>query len=250
MSSFLLIPGWGQGARSLAELSQVLSKVLPVESVSLSELYDLGKGQISKVSAYAHGLESYLRQRENVILVGWSTGGIASLEYASSLGSQSSSATGLVLIATTPTFTKDESWPYGTEKAEARALGIKLKRDPKRTLIDFANRIYLPAKPPARLLEKIRTQEEFGMESLLYGIDYLRDIDLRDACSQVSLKTLLVHGTLDKVMPTIASDLMGSLISHAKVQKIEGAGHCVAQTHVDEVAQVILREVGSWKSHA
>lgn len=110
----------------------------------------------------ATDLHEFLRQRSNVLLIGWSLGGIEALQYVQMFGS--GRLAGLVLV--------DSS--VGEEPASGPSIKFKesLRRDRDKALREFVRAIF--AKPPgeAELAELLRSAKRMSLENSVALLDY------------------------------------------------------------------------------
>ena len=110
----------------------------------------------------ATDLHEFLRQRSNVLLIGWSLGGIEALHYVQMFGS--ARLAGLALV--------DSS--VGEEPASGPSIKFKesLRRDRDKALGEFVRAIF--AKPPGegKLAELLRSAKRMSLENSVALLDY------------------------------------------------------------------------------
>ncbi len=161
--SIVLIPGWLMPA-SIWQ-AQLVAFTRTHHTLALDPRGQ-GESQVP-ASGYtaerrATDLNEFLRQRSNVLLIGWSLGGIEALQYVQMFGS--ARLAGLVLV--------DSS--VGEEPASGPSVKFKerLRRDRDKALREFVRAIF--AKPPGQdeLAELLRSAKRMSLENSLALLDY------------------------------------------------------------------------------
>ncbi len=66
-------------------------------------------------------------------------------------------------------------------------------------------------------------------------------VDLRAQLSQISQRTLIVHGEADQIVPLQAGEWLASQIPNSHLHIVKGAGHVPTVTRPQEIADVINR---------
>lgn len=110
----------------------------------------------------ATDLNELLLKRSNVLLIGWSLGGIEALQYVHMFGADH--LAGLVLV--------DSS--VGEEPAPGSSGGFKdnLRRDRDKTLREFMGAIFAKPRPEQELAELVRGAKRMPIEDSLALLDY------------------------------------------------------------------------------
>jgi len=110
----------------------------------------------------ATDLNELLLKRSNVLLIGWSLGGIEALQYVHMFGPDR--LAGLVLV--------DSS--VGEEPAPGSSGGFKdnLRRDRDKTLREFMGAIFAKPRPEPELAELLRSAKRMPIEDSLALLDY------------------------------------------------------------------------------
>lgn len=188
------------------------------------------------VDMLAHGLDS------QVVLVGWSLGGLAAMRIAAKFPEKVAS---LVLIGATPCFVNRADWQHGVEDAVFEQFAANLAEDYPGTIRRFLS---LQAQGSdtvkAVLLElrkKLLTQPQPDIGVLESGLSILRNTDLRREIGVLDMPVKLIHGTGDKLAPVQAARWLASNMPVASLHEVIGAGHAPFLSHVEEVAEVIQR---------
>jgi pimeloyl-[acyl-carrier protein] methyl ester esterase len=149
----------------------------------------------------------------------------------------------LVLIASTPRFTRTSGWASGMAAAVLDAYAQALARDPRAALQRFA---LLQAqgddnarKVARRLRACVGACDSAGVAALAGGLQILRDTDLRAGLPGVMQPVLLVHGDRDAVAPLAAGEFMQRALPRARLAVVAGAAHAPFIAEPQQVAQCI-----------
>jgi pimeloyl-[acyl-carrier protein] methyl ester esterase len=215
-----MVPGWAMTAADLDELRQHLAAHAPtVCHPSALELEQRLAGE-----------------REPVILLGWSMGGMLAIEHTLR---HPGTVQALILLSTAARFLAAADHP-GVPRAQHRAFTAAMKRDPERTLSGFFARVALPHPPDSGKL-RTRTRTALALEAgrLPDGLAYLGAVDLRDDLARLALPVLVVHGSSDEVIPCEAGAALAAKIPGAQWQAVPRGGHDLPGTHPEQIATMI-----------
>ncbi len=178
---------------------------------------------------------------EGCIACGWSLGSMLALR-AASLSPQHFKK--LILIGGTPSFAQRESWPHAKPKALLDSFADAVAKAPAGTLQRFIV-LLNQGDVQARLFGKKLTQQLLATDlpdtaTLMSGLDWLRNVDLRDEVAAIDLPTLLLHGEHDPLMPLTAAQWLAEKLPQAQLQVIPGAAHAAFLTNPDDFAARIV----------
>ena len=147
----------------------------------------------------------------DVILVGWSMGGMVALQVAAWAPAK---VLGLVLVSTTPKFIKSEDFPYGLPPALLKRLQKRIKSEgisAFHSLIFKKNEVVGLAHISAEVAEKEMPE--------------LAKADLRELLPEIKVPTLIIHGSQDQIcLPSVAK-FMKNRIPSSKLVMLDGIGH-------------------------
>ena len=76
-------------------------------------------------------------------------------------------------------------------------------------------------------------------ESAVRLLECIHEIDLRPKLSQIQLRTLILHGDADALVPLSDSEYIATQIANSHLHVFKGAGHVPTVTRPTEVVQVI-----------
>ncbi len=227
MPDFLLIPGWGATER-------VWDRFLvryPEARVSHAAWNDC---VLDLPQAIASALDRF---SSPCVLVGWSLGALLALRIALEFPDR---VERLVLISGTARMPEAVGYA-GTNPRVLRAMRSRLTRDAGRVLSEFAALCVEPdgdATTCAEYLEMAHTQ---SLEALAAGLQALATFDFRGRVHEISVSTLLLHGSEDKVIPLSQAEILASQLPDARLEVLEGCGHALPLTAAGELALAIRR---------
>jgi len=233
-----LIHGWGACAAVWDEVEAGLTPHMRVRSIDLP-----GYGGSATCAPYTLDALSDAVIDElpaPVTLCGWSLGGQIALNCALR---NPRKVPKVVLIATTPRFTRAAGWGCAVDSELLEDFGHELRRDCRATLRRF---ISLQAQGDAdartvtrRLRARIETGNMPDQAALHGGLAILRDADLRESLPQVAQPVLLLHGDRDAIVPLAAAESAQRALTRARLDVYSGAAHAPFVMHAARVAQRI-----------
>jgi pimeloyl-[acyl-carrier protein] methyl ester esterase len=242
-----LIHGWGFNPSVWDALVQPLSQAFSVQCLALPG-YAGESPESSKLPASA-GFEATARRLacdvpEGALLCGWSLGGLIALEAAHAFPSRFS---GLVLIGTSPCFLRKTDWNAAQPPELLESFAAAVEKDAPEALSRFnalLNRGDAQARDAMRVLARAQKPRP-QTASLLQGLEWLREVDLRGKIASIGLPVLLIHGEKDPLMPVEAARWMQERLPDARLEIFPGAAHAPFARHPEAVA----RRIGD-KAHA
>ncbi len=176
-------------------------------------------------------------------LVGWSMGGQVALRSFAELSVR---LTGLMLVSATPSFTATEDFPYGLAANEASGMRLKVQRNMQRARDGFYTRMFAekeleghPAAPEIRsMLSSIPLPDA---AAALDSLDALAGTDMRKLLAAISVPTLIVNGTDDRICLPGASSYLKEHIPGAEQTIYPHCGHAPFLTHSHQFNAEMLR---------
>ena len=148
------------------------------------------------------------------IIVAHSMGGILALEHLPT------SCKKLILISSTARFCATTDYPCGVAQPLLRRMIKQLKRNPEAVLESFFQNVHHPEVGPS-------FDPTFDLDSLVLGLEYLQNTDLRDSIQQIKIPVLLLHGTSDLIIPADASTWLHNHLPQSELQLFPSAGHAL-----------------------
>jgi pimeloyl-[acyl-carrier protein] methyl ester esterase len=172
---------------------------------------------------------------EPSVLVGWSLGALVA--QSATLANPERVAS-LVLIGGTARMTATDDYP-GADARSLRTMRLRLMRNPARVLGDFCQQCLSPARDETFTSLFLRLAETLSPEVLMAGLEYLLNTDLRVQLPQITVPTMLVHGSADQIIPLASAQYLASHLRQAELKTIPEAGHALPHTHAADIAALI-----------
>jgi len=186
---------------------------------------------------------------DRALWVGWSLGGLVSLAAALQAPQR---VRALILITTSPCFTRRADWPSAMPIGTLDQFQANLLADPAGTLERFLAlqvRGSDAALPTLRWLRsEIRRHPAPNAGALAAGLRLLRESDLRALLSRLVPDSLWLFGGRDTLVPAALGEHIAGLAARARVRVIAGSGHAPFLSHPDATSEAIgdfLAEAGS-----
>ncbi|MFB6799965.1 alpha/beta fold hydrolase [Peribacillus butanolivorans] len=233
--NLVMLPGWGMEKDAFQPLIKPLSEVFHLSFIEWRDMKTLNDFEERVIDTIA-SIDG------PVFLLGWSLGSLLSLELESSYRKK---IKGLILIGSTSRFTTGDNYSLGWDPRMVERMKKQLQRNKEKTLTSFYEAMFSEAEKEEGFYHQFITtiQSEFHGDdvfSLLIGLDYLIQKDVRVKLDQIETPILLIHGREDKICPLEASSFIKeNLGGKAEVHIIEGAGHIPFFTKPQECVQLI-----------
>ena len=222
----LMLPGWGMHGGIWKELAAQLAtagvRALP------ADLPDHGH---SPATAGSHDLDHLTAAclpllEDGAVVLGWSLGGIVAMELARRHPQR---VRALVLVASTPRFTRDPQWPHGLAPRLLADFADALQKDARRTLQRFLALQVRGERAPRPVLRRLQAIFDAAPPprpaALAGGLDILRRGDLRQGLADIHCPTLILHGAGDEVVPLAAGRALRERLPDATLQVFPESGH-------------------------
>lgn len=160
-----------------------------------------------------------------IILVGAGMGAAVAVAYANRFAR---TLAGLVLVgALAPRYTQTSGFPHGVSRATVDNLLERTQTNWPELLVDYTKTLCHTAIGDATRQWLIN----MGLEASLYSIQqtliHMRDADLRDELSKITVPTAVFHGAHDEVAPVALGEYLAQNIRGARLVRFENSGHAV-----------------------
>lgn len=212
----VLLPGWCLGRGPLQDTVDALQ----------GRFVDLpGYGDTPLITDFSAAVDAIAARLDpGTTLAGWSLGAQLALAVAARAPDKVGR---LVLVAGTASFIQRDGWPYGLPAQTLAEFAAAIAADAEAMLPRFVggfNRGDARAKAvTAELLQ--RADPRPSAEVLGTGLDWLREVDLREDAARVAAPTLLIHGAADPLMALPCAQALTALIPGARLSVIEESAH-------------------------
>lgn len=224
-------------------LAQAVKRRCPdVSEVHNTSVYKLlmyagGEGHLHYPSVYALKLIELLEREPNpVCLLGWSMGGMVALEAARAVPEK---IVKLVLVSTAARFTRSADFPCGVEPAKLQATLGGLSGDLRATLEFFFFALFRADAPREMIAHAVKHVIGLDVDLLMHGLEYLRQVDLREEVRQIDVPTLVIHGDQDRIIPFDCGRALVELLPAVSFERIPKGSHMIVGERSDEVADKI-----------
>jgi pimeloyl-ACP methyl ester esterase len=161
-----------------------------------------------------------------VTLCGWSLGALLALQAALLAPNRIAR---LLLVGATPRFTQRSDWAHGQPPALLDTFQAALAEHPQSTLqrfIALLNQGDRQARAIGRaLLSRLPENKLPDGAALRDGLDFLREIDLRQHIPSLQTPTLLIHGERDPLMPLAAARWLAEYLPQSRLEIFTEAAH-------------------------
>lgn len=219
-SPIVFIPGWGLGIGSLNTLAKEFGGVvLPLPGYA-------NNGQNTPAIFDFEAACQWIAEQLacHTTLCGWSLGSLLAQRVATLAPEKIGK---LALIAATPSFIQRPNWPDATPPSVLIEFMSAMAENPSQTLRQFVrgfNRGDSHSKLASQYL--LSTMSPLPpTETLLAGLTWLRDVDLRQQAKDISAPTLLLHGEKDPLMPLAGAKTFAAHLPNAQLTVFAGCAH-------------------------
>ena len=199
-----------------------------LEAIACRTPYDAPSSDVSNSTpAFVRAAEALAeRLPTGCFLAGWSLGAMLALQIALLTPQR---IKGLILIGGTPSFTQRNGWPDAQPPALLDTFCDAVGQDATGTLQRFMallNQGDSQARSIARAMsQRVLEAPRPDTATLLNGLGWLRDVDLRQRIAAIETQTLLIHGEKDPLMPLQAAQWLNATLPHAQLEVFAGAAH-------------------------
>jgi pimeloyl-[acyl-carrier protein] methyl ester esterase len=175
-------------------------------------------------------------------LLGWSMGGLIAtqlvLDHPGAINK-------LVLVASAPKFTRDDSWPDGIDAEVLDGFAGDLRDDYRDTVKRFIAIQSMGSKNPREeqriLRDRVFRHGNPQIAALEGGLKILHDTDLRTRLNEINIPVLWIAGEHDSLFRRTAAIRAQTFIDNSELAVIEGAGHAPFLSHETEFLKVLKK---------
>ncbi|MDR2788444.1 MAG: alpha/beta fold hydrolase [Candidatus Accumulibacter sp.] len=232
----LLIHGWGMDRRIWSPCLAALGNVAETRFVDLP-----GYGEAPDHGLDFAGTARFLADSlpAGAILCGWSLGALLAMQAALLSPRR---VGGLILVGGTPCFIRRNGWTTAQSPAMLKKFSADVSDDSRTALRRFAA-LFNQGDATARLTARAAVQGILSAPpasaTLLAGLDWLRDADLRERVPEIGCPTLLIHGECDPLMPLAAARWLAEKLPRARLDVFAGAAHAPFLNDPERFARLV-----------
>ena len=192
------------------------------------------------LDAFSAAVETYLEKlNKPVSLIGWSLGGLIVLNI---LKRKNIDVDKVVLVATTPSFTKKPGWLCAIDQSIFDGFSKELQSDYKKTLKRFLSLKIrgsdLAREDLRKLNENLNSRGEPNIKALTGGLEILSDTDLRSD-NKNTTPTMIVLGEKDTLVPVEVKDEFEKNFPNLEELILEKTGHAPFMSNPELCAERI-----------
>ncbi|WP_339772207.1 pimeloyl-ACP methyl ester esterase BioH [uncultured Paraglaciecola sp.] len=242
--NLVLIHGWGVNSGVWQPISAQLEQLFSVTYIDLP-----GFGQNSKAFPETYSIEGVAADvatviPANSIVIGWSLGGLIAQQIALT---KSAAIKQLILIATSPKFQKDDSWP-GIAPTILSTFSLQLVQNLSKTIDRFLAIQAMGSQSAKTDMKKIKSSIEAypqaDIRALTAGLDILECVDLRPKLHTLTMPVHWMLGRLDSLVPAKLEDyIQSTLPATHSVTLFPHASHAPFISHTEEFLTDLLSKI-------
>ena len=225
--NIVLLHGWGMHSGLWGKFNDLLSENFQTHAVDLPGFgYSQNVKNNFTLDSMTEVIEEYINNiTSSVSLIGWSLGGLIAQNI---LKRNKVNLEKVVLVATTPSFTKRQNWSEAMEQSVFNAFSEDLKSDYKKTLKRFLSlqtRGSDLARDDLRMLNnKLMERGEPNSKALENGLKILSETDLRSN-SENNSPVMIVLGEKDTLVPVTVKNEFKKMFPNIEQLILEKTGH-------------------------
>ncbi|POA96809.1 pimeloyl-[acyl-carrier protein] methyl ester esterase [Chromobacterium sinusclupearum] len=175
-------------------------------------------------------------------VVGWSLGGLIAQHWAALHPDRVKS---LALIATSPRFVRDDSWPHAQARQSIEAVAQSLDGAFEQTLERFLA-LQMMGAPAARDTLKALRGELFAHgrpQGLLPALELLLEADARELAGRIRCPAALFYGVRDAITPIGAGRWLADTLGDAVLYEFPQASHAPFLSHEPDFVRALAEHL-------
>ncbi len=177
----------------------------------------------------------------NATLLGYSMGGAIAAKYAAQYNEGNRITKLILLAAACPCFTQKQAQPYGMTEAQVDILISNVLTDKPRAFSDFSKMVFEPHVSQDMRSWFGHIANQCAVHNAVFGLQSLRDEDLRNILRKINMPTAIFHGVKDKICPVEFAHQSREGITAATFVPFENSGHGIFYEEKDKLNNEILK---------
>jgi pimeloyl-[acyl-carrier protein] methyl ester esterase len=239
--NLVFLHGWGVNSGVWQPLIDILKSKFCITTIDLPG-YGLNHQQLPtayNLQSIAEAVAEYLPA--NCILIGWSLGGLVAQQIAHSCPKKLKQ---LVLICSSPRFSKSTDWP-GIEPKVLEFFTQQLEVDFSKTLQRFLAIQAMGsvnARQDVKIIKKaVQLYPQPSPIALAAGLDILQNIDLRKQFRTLSIPCQMFFGCLDTLVPDKVATFIQLLNPSITIEVITDGSHAPFISNTESFAKRLIK---------
>jgi len=239
--NLVFLHGWGVNSGVWQPLIDILKNIFCITTIDLPG-YGLNHQQLPtpyNLQSIATLVEEYLPT--NCILVGWSLGGLVAQQIAHSHPKKLKQ---LVLVCSSPKFSKSTDWP-GIEPKVLDFFTQQLELDFSKTLQRFLAIQAMGsvnARQDVKIIQQaVQPYPQPSPVALAAGLDMLQNIDLREQFRILPIPCQMFFGRLDTLVPDKVAAFIQQLNPSIMIEVITDASHAPFISNTESFAKRLIK---------
>jgi malonyl-CoA O-methyltransferase len=163
-------------------------------------------------------------------LLGWSLGGMLAARFSARYPQQCAA---LITVATNACYVARDGWPHAMSTADFEKFYAEVVANPAVSLRRFQTLQMVGDERERELLREMRRAQlpEASAEALCWGLDLLRELDVRDDLRACRVAGSHLFGAQDVLVPVAAGDPVAALMPEHWAVAIDGVAHLPFLSH-------------------
>jgi pimeloyl-[acyl-carrier protein] methyl ester esterase len=243
IAKLVMLHGWGMNSLVWDDLIPLL---IPHYEITIIDLPGMGRSPLPEGDYTIDFLVNKVLEvaPDKAIWFGWSLGALVVQKIALDFPKKIERA---FLIAGTPKFVANESWPLAMPLTVFEKFQSLLAEDWQGTLIRF---LTLQCKGSETIKEDTRKLREYlfhyglpATKALREGLSVLKEVDFRSDLATLSVPIIFISGEYDTLVPAQVLADIKKLNAHISVHLVKGASHAAHISHAKEVADIFYKTI-------
>jgi non-heme chloroperoxidase len=174
-----------------------------------------------------------------VTLVGHSMGGGEVIRYLSRHGSGRVERA-VLIAATAPLIVKTPDFSEGLDPSILEGLRLALIRDRAKWAADNSAPFWVADTSPEMMQWGQRMLLQCSLKAMVDATHTMTETDFRAEMRNITVPTMIVHGTADRSVPVQFGRLAATLVRGCRFEEYEGAPHGLPITHMERLNRDLL----------